>query len=155
MFEKIFVKIVRLYFYIVAPIGLLAIFACISISVLFYLEDFINEPPNSSYKKRLELITNVELSSCKVVKKTYKEDQYYAAILKLDQDDFDKVLDVVQADTSFLRGTDIHFRSFTLRMLQKKGIDTLLVDYRYKRPSFNSMRLYFLEQKRLIIIEKY
>jgi hypothetical protein len=153
MFEKILVKIVRLYFYIVAPIGLLAIFACISISVLFWLEDFINEPPNSSYKERLELITNVKLSSCRVVKKTYREDEYYGAIFKLSQDDFNKVLDAVQADTLFSSGPDVQFRQFTVRMLQKKGIDTLLIDYRCELPSFYYTSLFFLKQKRMIIID--
>jgi hypothetical protein len=156
MFEKILVKIVRIYFCIVAPIGLLvilAIDASISIGVLVWFEDFLNEPPSSSYKERLELMTNIKLSSCRVIKKTYREDEYYAAIFKLNQHDFNKSLDIVQADTSFLYGSDIDLRYFTIKMLQKKGIDTLLIDYRYKIPSFDYARLYFLKQKRMIVIE--
>jgi hypothetical protein len=157
MFEKILVKIVRIYFCIVAPIGLLvilAIVASISIGILVWFEDYLNEPPNSSYEKQLEFMTHVKLPSCKVVKKIYKEDQYYAAILKLSQDDFNKVLNVVQTDTSFLCRPDIRVWSYTVRMLQKKGIDTLLIDYRYELPSFGNMHLHFLKQKRMIIIEK-
>jgi hypothetical protein len=166
MFEKILVKVVRLYFYIIIiPIGFLAALAIFVLSVaalmtfvlsvFVWLEDFSNgPPPDVSYKKRLEIIANVELPSCKVVKKTYQEDQYSGAIFKLSQDDFNKVLDAVQADSAFLCGSDIYFKYFTVSMLQEKGIDTLLVDYRYALPAFGDMHLHFLKQKSMIIFEK-
>jgi hypothetical protein len=152
MFEKILIKIVRLFLCVVATLGVLMTLAMLFVLFISFL-DFLNEPPSSSYKERLELITNVKLSSCRVVKKTYREDEYYGAIFKLSQDDFNKVLNAVQSDTLFLHGPDVQFRHFTVGMLQKKGIDTLLIDYRCELPSFYYTSLFFLKQKRMIVID--
>lgn len=149
MFEKILIRVARPFLYTITLLMILLI----SVVVLVYFMEFSGEPSASRYKKRLEAVTDTKLLSCRLIKKDYREDEYYSAIFKLNQKDYDKVFDAVRADTSFLYKPNMEIRNLTLKMLQKRNIDIGLINCGYTNPHYDYLHLYFLEKRRMIIMD--
>ena len=102
---------------------------------LVLLTEIQNNPPYEDYyKKSLEFTINDTLSSCKVIKQKYGEEQYAMAIIKLSESDYKKVLNKIKFDSIFKSITNPDWPDSEMSKLMKKvNIIPQNISFKYEK----------------------